>query len=114
MSNLANRLDERELHEDEHASMMTGTDWDRDLVLTPNPPGFWLVVLGVAVMALGPLFGFLAGTTIPDATAPWGLSPIWFGMIVGIAVGGIGMAMLAFGVVRWRKHAARKDGGEES
>lgn len=68
----------------------------RQVVLQPAPPGLWMVLLGVSVAALAPLFGLLIGVMIgPDYQAP--LPPIYGGLLFGFLVGGIGVLVAALG-----------------
>ncbi|WP_052460186.1 hypothetical protein [Tessaracoccus massiliensis] len=80
----------------------------RPVRLAPTAPGFWLLVLGVCIAALSPLLGFLLGVM---AQQPSGevrlLSPLYWGLFVGVTVGGAGVLLAVFGGLRlWRHYKA--------
>ncbi|GAB2868146.1 hypothetical protein [Nocardioides pacificus] len=72
----------------------------RQIVLTPMPPGLWLVIGGGVIAALGPLFGFLIGTMIGSTTDTDDLDPIYLALFGGLVVGGVGVVLLMLGVRR--------------
>lgn len=72
----------------------------RQIVLTPTPPGLWLIIGGGVIAALGPLFGFLIGTMIGSTTDSDDLDPIYLSLFGGLVVGGVGVALLLLGVRR--------------
>lgn len=76
----------------------------RPVRLEPTPPGFWMTVLGVVAAGLAPLFGFLIGTTM-GPTADAFLQPLYWGLFLGVVVGGAGVLVAAFGARRWWLHA---------
>lgn len=77
----------------------------RPVVLEPNPPGLWSVLLGVGIAGLAPLFGFLIGSIIGDDESPTGNDPIFLGLTLGLIIGAAGLAWAVSGVVRlWRSH----------
>lgn len=85
----------------------------RPVRLVPVAPGFWATVLGVALAAIAPLFGFLVGVMTKNSEETGFLSPIYLGLVAGILVGGVGVAMAVYGGIRlWRHH--RQSGREES
>lgn len=75
----------------------------RRVRLVPTPPGLWMTLLGVAVAALAPLFGFLIGSVMdqPDDDA---LGPIFVGLFIGVMVGGLGVASAIIGGFRWWRY----------
>lgn len=75
----------------------------RPVVLVPTPPGLWMVLLGVAVGAIAPLFGFLIG----GATGSGGEQandPMFLALFLGIVVGGVGALVAIAGAVRLWRH----------
>jgi hypothetical protein len=71
----------------------------RQVRLEPVPPGVWLIILGVVLAALGPLFGFLVGSMVgieDDAD----LDAIYLYLFGGIVVGGIGVGLALLGIRR--------------
>lgn len=77
----------------------------RPVRLVPTPPGFWLTVLGTCVAALAPLFGFLAGSMISGSQADFWLEPIYWGLFLGVLVGGVGVLMAVLGGRRLWRHS---------
>jgi hypothetical protein len=75
----------------------------RPIVLQPTPPGLWMVLLGVAVGALAPLFGFLIGGAI-GTTEEQANDPMFIALFLGILVGGIGVLVAIAGAVRLWRH----------
>ncbi|MDO5678481.1 MAG: hypothetical protein Q4G35_13380 [Propionibacteriaceae bacterium] len=77
----------------------------RPVRLVPVAPGFWAVALGVSLAAIAPLFGFLIGvmTKAPDGEVL--LSPIYLGLLVGVLIGGAGVALAVLGGFRLYRHA---------
>lgn len=72
----------------------------RPIRLTPVAPGFWLVLLGAAVMVLGPLFGFLVGTILGTEDETLGMTPLYLFLFLGFLVAGLGLGVLLLGVRR--------------
>ena len=72
----------------------------RPIRLTPVPSGFWLVVGGGVVAALGPLFGFLLGSMAGGTTDAGDLDPIYLFLLLGLVIGGLGVGVLMLGVRR--------------
>lgn len=82
----------------------------RPIRLAPTAPGFWLVTLGAALAALAPLFGFLFGVTSGRSDADGLFSPLYWGLFVGVIIGGIGVLMAVLGGIRlWRSAQASRD-----
>lgn len=73
------------------------TNAGRPIILTPVPPGLWLVIGGGVVAALGPLFGFLVGTMMGSDTQVADVEPIYLFLLLGLLVGGVGIAMVILG-----------------
>jgi hypothetical protein len=72
----------------------------RPVVLVPTPPGFWMLLLGVSVAALAPLFGFLVGGVIGPGDGDESFSPIYLWLLIGVFVGGLGVLLAILGGVR--------------
>ncbi|MGA4670358.1 hypothetical protein ACPCG0_11290 [Propionibacteriaceae bacterium Y1923] len=72
----------------------------RPVVLEPLAPGVWTLILGAALAVLAPLFGFLIGTTYGPGDGSRAINPIELGLIAGVIVGGIGVAIALVGA--WR------------
>ena len=70
---------------------LTASSAGRQVKLTPVPPGFWLIIGGGLVAALGPMFGFLIGSVIGSTTDRDDLSPIYLFLFGGIVIGGLGV-----------------------
>jgi hypothetical protein len=85
----------------------------RPVVLVPTPPGFWPLLLGVAVAALAPLFGFLWGGTLGPGSGDTDFNPIYLGLFFGIVVGALGVVLALWGGMRLYRHhhpAVARDG----
>jgi hypothetical protein len=81
----------------------------RPIVLEPMPPGWWLVIGGVVLAALAPLFGFLVGSMIGEGDGD-GLSPIYLFLLLGFLVGGVGILVALWGaytIIDRRREAGR-------
>ena len=76
------------------------TEAGRTIRLTPVPRGFWLVVLGSAVVVLAPLFGFLVGTELDVDDEIIGTSPMYLFLFLGFLLAGLGLAAALLGVRR--------------
>jgi hypothetical protein len=72
----------------------------RPIRLIPVAPGFWLVLMGAGVMVLGPLFGFLIGTTLGPDSETLEMSPIFLFLFLGFLVAGAGLGVALLGVRR--------------
>lgn len=81
------------------------TDGGRPITLTPVPPGLWLVIGGLVVATLGPMFGFLLGTILGSTTQVGDLQPIYLFLFLGLLVGAVGIAMMLVGARRLYKKA---------
>ena len=77
----------------------------RPVRLVPTPPGFWMTVLGAVTAGLAPLFGFLIGTIISGTETDFFLQPLYWGLFLGVVVGGIGVLVAALGARRWWLHS---------
>lgn len=87
----------------------TGTELDdppagRPVTLTPMPPGLWMILLGVVLAALGPLFGFLIGSMLGPTTTTGNLDMIALSLLLGIVVGGLGVLVALLGARRFIAH----------
>ena len=87
----------------------TGTELDdppagRLVTLTPMPPGLWMILLGVVLAALGPLFGFLIGSMLGPSTTTGNLDMIALSLLLGIVVGGLGVLVALLGARRFIAH----------
>lgn len=69
----------------------------RPVVLEPVPPGWWPVIAGTVLAALGPLFGFLVGSMIGQGDGE-GLSPLLLSLLVGFLLGAVGIAAALWGI----------------
>jgi hypothetical protein len=86
----------------------------RPVRLVPTAPGFWRTVLGVALAGLAPLFGFLIGTILGDTNSDFFLQPIYWGLFVGVLIGGVGVLIAVLGGRRlWLHHRDRRPVVEE-
>lgn len=80
---------------DTHDGAMATTA-GRPVTLEPLPPGWWPLIGGGILAALGPLFGFLVGSMIGRGDGE-GLSPLYIWMLVGLLIGGVGALMALMG-----------------
>jgi hypothetical protein len=60
----------------------------------------WMVIIGVVLATLGPLFGFLVGSMMGSTTDTGDLDPIWFSLFLGMVVGGLGIGLALLGARR--------------
>lgn len=81
----------------------------RPVVLQPNPPGLWRTLLGSAVAALAPLFGFLVGGAFGAGTTGDSIDPMFLSLFVGIVVGGVGLLVALSGGTRLWRHLHEQD-----
>lgn len=87
----------------------------RPVRLVPVAPGFWATILGVAIAALAPLFGFLTGVMSKTTEDSAFMSPIYLGLMTGVIIGGLGVALAVFGGMRlWRHHRQRSELDEKA
>lgn len=100
------------------SDVVSGSGPDRSgrrIVLEPVPPGFWSIVGGGIVAALAPLFGLLAGAMI-GVGDEGDTSPLFVLLIIGIIIGGVGVAVMLMGIRRYylyrREVNARDDARE--
>jgi hypothetical protein len=86
----------------------------RPIRLVPTPPGFWPLLLGVCAAALAPLFGFLigsgTGSTDPDAL----MHPLYWGLLMGILLGGVGVLVALLGGRRLWRHLHPRPTGQDA
>lgn len=76
----------------------------RPVRLVPSPPGFWTTLLGVGLAAIAPLFGFLAGSTLGSSEGEGLFTPLYWGLFIGVILGGIGVVIAAVGGRRLWRH----------
>ncbi|MDI6912075.1 hypothetical protein [Nocardioides sp.] len=79
----------------EHPGIASG----RQIRLEPVRPGVWLIILGVVLAALGPLFGFLLGSMIGIDEGD-DIDAIYLYLFAGIVIGGIGVGVALLGARR--------------
>ena len=82
----------------------------RPVRLVPTPPGLWAILLGVAVAALAPLFGFLIGSGMGSTDGDATLSPLYWGLFAGVVIGALGVLAALVGGRRLWLHLHRDDG----
>jgi len=95
---------------------MTDTDTvtpGRPVRLVPTLPGFWMTVLGVALAALAPLFGFLTGSMLGRPSGEVSIDPLYWGLFGGVLIGAVGVLCAVLGGVRlWRSSRDHRAEGE--
>lgn len=64
-------------------------------------PGMWFMVLGGVLALLGPLAGFLVGSIVGSAREVGGIEARFASMFVGLLLGGVGVVVIAMGILRW-------------
>jgi hypothetical protein len=67
----------------------------------PDQSGLWLVALGGALAVLAPLAGFLGGTIAGPGAEVFDVEALLAWLIVGLLVGGAGVAVAFLGGMRW-------------
>lgn len=84
----------------------------RPIRLEPMPPGLWMVILGVFAAVFAPFFGFLIGSSMgrPDDDAV--LTPLYWGLFVGVVIGGLGVLSAVLGGRRLWQHVHRERDSE--
>lgn len=98
----------------ESAPASGGVPAGRAFRLEPTPPGLWRVVLGLAVGALAPLFGFLVGGALGSPHE--GANDLMFvTLAIGIIIGGVGVLVAISGGVRlWRYFQDQQRAADEA
>lgn len=86
----------------------------RPVRLVPAPPGFWMTLLGVGAAAIAPLFGFLTGSMVGAPDGETMLSPLYWGLFIGVLVGGVGVLVAGVGGYRLWRHLHARATGEAS
>lgn len=81
----------------------------RPIRLEPTPPGFWMTLLGVFAAVLAPLFGFLVGSTMGRPEGDPFLSPLYWGLFIGVVIGGLGVVAAVIGGRRLWLNVHRED-----
>ena len=79
----------------------------RPVRLVPTPPGFWLTLLGAALAAIAPRFGFLGGSMVFGPDRAGVLSPLYWGLFIGGIIGAAGVLMALLGGWRLWTHLRR-------
>ncbi|SHI86173.1 hypothetical protein SAMN02745244_01225 [Tessaracoccus bendigoensis DSM 12906] len=81
----------------------------RPIDLVPAPPGMWRMLLGAGFALLGPLFGFLIGSTMGVGDSVANLSPLQLALFGGFAVGGVGVLVAISGGWTMYVNSRRRD-----
>jgi len=86
-----------------------------DRLLQPGDlPGIHRIIIGTVIAVLAPLFGFLGGS-MAGAEGGDTVQPLYFWLMGGILVGGVGALVAVLGGVRLvrarRERRARRAGG---
>lgn len=84
----------------------------RPVHLVPAPRGLWPVLIGVAIAALAPLFGFLTGTAMGPQGGTGELSPLYLGLLIGVVIGAFGVLLAIVGGVRLYRTLSARQGAE--
>lgn len=85
----------------------------RPIRLVPTPPGFWMTVLGVFAAVMAPFFGFLVGSTIGRPEGETILTPLYWGLFIGVVIGALGVLSAILGGRRLWLHHHREPQGDE-
>lgn len=72
----------------------------RPITLVPLPRGSWRLLLGAGLALLGPLFGFLIGSSMGPGDRTADMSPLQLALFVGFAIGGLGILVALTGARR--------------
>ena len=85
---------------------MTATD--REIASDPARSadlkrGTGLMFIGAFIGIFAPIGGFLIGTIVPTDATLAGLDPLFVWLLPGMALGGIGVGIGVWGVLRWMK-----------
>lgn len=88
---------------------------EADRLVQPDElPGIHRIILGTVIAVLAPLFGFLGGSMV-GAEGGETVQPLYYWLMGGIVVGGIGTLIAIVGGVRLvrarRESRARRAGG---
>lgn len=84
----------------------------RPIRLEPTPQGLWMMIGGAAIAALGPLFGFLIGSTSGDTAADGRSGPLYELLFAGFVVGGLGAALMLLGGYRFFRAQGSRDAAD--
>lgn len=88
------------MSESTNASITPG----RPVRLVPTPPGFWMTLLGAALAAIAPLFGFLGGSMVIGTDRAGTMSPLYWGLFIGVVIGAFGVLIALLGARRLWRH----------
>ena len=81
----------------------------RPVRLVPTPPGFWMTLLGAGTAAMAPLFGFLIGSVMGRPAGEALLSPMYWGLFIGVVIGAFGVLVAVLGGRRLWLHSRRDE-----
>ncbi|SLN00525.1 hypothetical protein FM106_19185 [Brachybacterium faecium] len=76
----------------------------RRVRLEPTPPGFWRMLLGLAVALLAPFFGILFGSGLGAETGVDRMSPLYWGFFLGGLIGAVGLLVAVLGAMALLRH----------
>jgi hypothetical protein len=74
-------------------------------------PGIHRIVIGTAIAVLAPLFGFLGGSVV-GAEGDDSVQPLFFWLVGGIIVGGVGALIAVLGGIRLFRHRRHQVAGQ--
>lgn len=76
----------------------------RRVRLEPTPPGFWRILIGLAIALLAPFFGILAGSGMGVDADAERMSPLYWGFFLGGLIGAAALVMAAAGLMTLLRH----------
>lgn len=86
----------------------------RRVHLEPTPPGFWRVLIGLAVGLLAPFFGILFGSGMGVEDDLNRMNPLYWGFFIGGLIGTVGLVVAALGAMALVRHTRTRNQAEDA